>query len=110
MSELNEISKKLRFIEKAICCVSTSTLTISENVPTTSVTRTATLTGSLVALPNEACIMVEIFNSDTTAITVQANGGSSNLLLPSSVNVFYTTNTNTISVRGTGTLIYTVVK
>jgi hypothetical protein len=78
--------------------------------PSNTVTRTVVLTGTLTALPAEDCIMIEIFNSDTTAVTVQANGGSNNLLPENSYTPYYTNNTNTILVSGTGTLTYTVVK
>ena len=77
---------------------------VANGVPTNSVTRTKSLTGTLSALTAEDCIMVEIYNSDTTAITLQSNGGVSHLLPEASIKPIYTTNANTILVSGTGTL------
>ena len=116
----NEIARKLGDIRSSLCKlfnidlgitnIDTNIDEITSKIPTNSVTRTKVLTGSLSALTSETCILVEIYNSDTTAITLQANGGVSHLLPESSITPIYTTNANTILVRGTGTLEYKVVK
>jgi hypothetical protein len=108
MSELNEISKKLRFIEKAICCISTSNLDLLSKTPTTTGSRNLSLTGSSIPLDAEACIAVEILV--TEALIIEANGGDTYMPFNPSTIFIYTTDASNISVTGNSTLNYFVIK
>lgn len=99
-TEVNEILTEIKTLVDVVV----------SGVPTSSVTRSKSLTGTLSTLTAEDCIMVEIRNTDTTAITLQANGGVSELLAANSFTPIYTTNTSNILVSGTGTMYYKVVK
>lgn len=108
MSELNEISKKLRFIEKAVCCISTSNLDLLSKSPTTTESRTLALTGSAIPLAAEACIAVEILV--TEALIIEANGGDPYMPFNPSTVFIYTTNASNVLVTGNNTLNYFVIK
>lgn len=80
----------------------------SISAPLFDITRAATATGTLTALPAETCQGVTIMNSTGTPLFVIANGGSV-VSIPAysgfSFNVF---NTNQLQISGSGTIGYTV--
>jgi hypothetical protein len=77
--------------------------------PTRDFSRNITLTGSAIALPNEACKQCTIFNTLTTDVIVTLNAGS-NLTIPSNFGgTFAVNNTNEITVNGTNLSVLTYI-
>lgn len=78
------------------------------------VSRTYTLTGSLVALPAECSRVVTLMNTTGVNISFTVNNGTSGvsgatILLPTGVGISLdTSNTSNVKVSGTGTLYYIV--
>lgn len=77
--------------------------------PTRDFSREITLTGSAIALPNEACKQVTIFNTLTSSVVITLNSGS-NITIPSNFGgTFAVNNTNEITVNGTSTAVLTYI-
>lgn len=114
---LNEQAKKLGQLNKSICCTTSSIsdvgstlVTINSKIPTLSVTRNKSLTGSLVALTSEACISVTLRNNGNSLIYVSGGSITEQTMMSNESIPLFVTNANLISVRGTGTLEYIVDK
>ena len=73
-------------------------------------TRTATATGTLVALTSEACQGVTIINSSGATLFVVVNGGSAQSIPANSGFSYNVFNANQIQISGSGAIGYTVSK
>lgn len=69
--------------------------------PQTDRSRSFTLTGSAIALPNESCKTVTILNTTGANLVITINGGD-NITIPNNVGIeISVTNTNLVRVNGT---------
>lgn len=109
MSNLKEINKNLELIKKSISCLLSNTENILAKLPTISVTRNKTLTGSLSTLSSETCISVTLRNNGNSLIYT-SNGGNEQTMIANEIETIFVSNANLISVKGTGTLEYIVDK
>lgn len=85
-------------------------LTLISKLPTSSVTRNKSLTGSLSALTSETCISVTLRNNGNSLIYTAGGSTTEQTMIANEVVTLFETNANLISVRGTGTLEYIVDK
>lgn len=74
------------------------------------ISRNVTLTGALIPLPAEKCIQVTIINTTGSDIYFSANNTESIILADKGGVTLDVSNTEQISVSGTGTLSYIVSK
>lgn len=107
---LNEQAKKLGQLNKSICCTTSSVTSVSNKIPTLSITRSKALTGSLSALTSETCISVTLRNNGNSLIYTAGGSATEQTLIANEIVTLFETNANLISVRGTGTLEYIVDK
>lgn len=69
--------------------------------PQTDRSRSITLTGSAIALPNESCKVVTILNTTGANVVISINSGD-NITIPNNVGIeISVTNTNLVRVNGT---------
>ncbi len=69
--------------------------------PQTDRSRSFTLTGSAIALPNESCKVVTLLNTTGANLVITINGGD-NITIPNNVGIeISVTNTNLVRVNGT---------
>lgn len=104
----NSVDKLCLLIDSTIAKDATISELISK-LPTNSITRNKSLTGTLATLSSETCISVTLRNNGNSLIYT-SNGGNEQTMIANEIQTIFVSNANLISVKGTGTLEYIVDK
>ena len=101
--EIAQLKYAIDSLKKSLSCL------LKESNPVLiPISKTATLTSSLVALPSLAASYITLINNENN-LSLTINGGDEITLISGQIqDIPYITNTNQISVKGDGVLSYIV--